>query len=121
MTNVLGQNHRGNLLAEMTFPATIMTDQESTAPTSLVHAENRFGQSVDANANSTELLHRLSDLVDGFVRLSHSSTPLPVNIENPDGWSIFECAHAMLSVAEAHGDVQLQYASSDAPTCLPKY
>ena len=119
MTNALGQNHRGNLLAEMTFPVPIMTDQESTAST--FHVENRFGQSVDANANSTELLHRLSNLVDEFVRLSHSSTPLPVDIENPDRWSIFECAHAMLLVAEAHGDIQLQYASSDVPTCLPKY
>ena len=121
MTNALGQHNSGNLLAEMTFPATSMTDQESTASTSLINTENRFGQSVDANANSTELLDRLSDLVDGFVRLSHPSTPLPVNIENPDGWSIFECVHAMLSVAEAHGDVQLQYPPSDAPTCFPKY
>jgi dTDP-glucose 4,6-dehydratase len=43
----------------------------------------------------------VSDLIDGILRLSRSHEHLPVNIGNPDEWTILECAHEILSVTGA--------------------
>ncbi len=40
----------------------------------------------------------VSDLIDGIVRLSRSEEHLPVNIGNPDEWTILECAKEVLAV-----------------------
>jgi dTDP-glucose 4,6-dehydratase len=40
----------------------------------------------------------VSDLIDGIVRLAWSKEHLPVNIGNPDEWTIAECAHEVLAV-----------------------
>lgn len=120
MANALGQHNSGNLEMEMSFPARTMLDGESAASTPRIHADDRFSQSIDTSTNSAELLHRLSELVDGFVRLSLPCPSVPANIENSDGWSIFECAHAMLSVAGAHGNIQFQPLTEGVSTCFPK-
>lgn len=40
----------------------------------------------------------VSDLIEGIVRLSRSKEHLPVNIGNPEEWTIQECALEVLSV-----------------------
>jgi dTDP-glucose 4,6-dehydratase len=40
----------------------------------------------------------VSDLIDGIVRLAWSQEHLPVNIGNPDEWTIAECAREVLAV-----------------------
>lgn len=40
----------------------------------------------------------VSDEIDGFLRLARSSEHLPVNIGNPNEWTILECAKAVLRV-----------------------
>jgi dTDP-glucose 4,6-dehydratase len=40
----------------------------------------------------------VSDLIDGILRLAFSSEPMPVNIGNPDEWTILECAKEVLAV-----------------------
>src|SRR5258708_35035338 len=40
----------------------------------------------------------VSDLIDGILRLSRSNEHLPVNIGNPDEWTILECAREVLAV-----------------------
>ena len=120
MANALGQHNSGNPEMEMTFPAKTMLDRESAASTPWILADDRFSRSVDTSTNSAELLHRLSELVDGFVRLSRPCPSVPANTENSEGWSIFECAHAMLSVAGAHGNIQFQHSTEGVSTCFPK-
>ncbi len=40
----------------------------------------------------------VSDEIDGIVRLSRAEEHLPVNIGNPDEWTVLECARAVLRV-----------------------
>ena len=47
----------------------------------------------------------VSDLIDGIVRLSRSNEHLPVNIGNPDEWTILECAREVLAVTGSHSEI----------------
>jgi dTDP-glucose 4,6-dehydratase len=47
----------------------------------------------------------VSDLIDGIMRLSESEEHLPVNIGNPDEWTIQECAQAILEVTESSSTI----------------
>ncbi len=44
-----------------------------------------------------------SDLIDGIVRLSKSDEHLPVNIGNPDEWTILECAREVQALIGSQG------------------
>lgn len=74
MVNALGQHHIGNLEMEMTLSARTTLDRASAAGAP-------SAQSVDTGATSVDLLRRLAELVDGFVRLSRFGAALPENIE----------------------------------------
>ena len=58
----------------------------------------------------------VSDLIDGILRLSRSSEHLPVNIGNPDEWTILECAHEVLSVTGAGTQIIFKPLPQDDPT-----
>jgi dTDP-glucose 4,6-dehydratase len=58
----------------------------------------------------------VSDLIDGILRLSRSNEHLPVNIGNPDEWTILECAREILSVTGAGTEIHFQPLPQDDPT-----
>jgi dTDP-glucose 4,6-dehydratase len=58
----------------------------------------------------------VSDLIDGIVRLSRSSEHLPVNIGNPNEWTILECAKEVLSVTGSKSEIALKPLPQDDPT-----
>ncbi len=58
----------------------------------------------------------VSDLIDGIVRLSKSSEHLPVNIGNPEEWTILECAREVLAVTGAHSRIIFEPLPQDDPT-----
>jgi dTDP-glucose 4,6-dehydratase len=58
----------------------------------------------------------VSDLIDGIVRLSRSREHLPVNIGNPDEWTILECAREILAVTGAKTDILFRPLPQDDPT-----
>lgn len=58
----------------------------------------------------------VSDLIDGILRLSRSNEHLPVNIGNPDEWTILECAHEVLSVTGAGTEIIFKPLPQDDPT-----
>jgi dTDP-glucose 4,6-dehydratase len=58
----------------------------------------------------------VSDLIDGIVRLSRSAEHLPVNIGNPDEWTILECAHEILAVTGAKSEILFKPLPQDDPT-----
>ncbi len=58
----------------------------------------------------------VSDLIDGVLRLSRSSEHLPVNIGNPDEWTILECAHEVLAVTGANTGILFHPLPQDDPT-----
>jgi dTDP-glucose 4,6-dehydratase len=58
----------------------------------------------------------VSDLIDGIVRLARSEEHLPVNIGNPDEWTILECAHEILAVTAAKSEILFHALPQDDPT-----
>ena len=58
----------------------------------------------------------VSDLIDGIVRLSRSEEHLPVNIGNPNEWTILECAKEVLSVTSSKSEIALKPLPQDDPT-----
>ena len=58
----------------------------------------------------------VSDLIDGIVRLARSSEHLPVNIGNPDEWTILECAQEVLAVTGSKARIVNNPLPEDDPT-----
>jgi dTDP-glucose 4,6-dehydratase len=58
----------------------------------------------------------VSDLIDGIVRLSRSTEHLPVNIGNPDEWTILECAREILAITGASSEILFKPLPQDDPT-----
>ncbi len=58
----------------------------------------------------------VSDLIDGIVRLSRSEEHLPVNIGNPDEWTIVECAKEVLAVTGSKSEIVARPLPQDDPT-----
>jgi dTDP-glucose 4,6-dehydratase len=57
----------------------------------------------------------VSDLIDGIVRLAQSDEHLPVNIGNPNEFTILECAHAVLEVTGSASEIQYRKLPEDDP------
>ncbi len=58
----------------------------------------------------------VSDLIDGILRLSRSSEHLPVNIGNPEEWTILECAREVLDVTGSTSEILFEPLPQDDPT-----
>jgi len=57
----------------------------------------------------------VSDEIDGFVRLSKSDEHLPVNIGNPNEFTILECAQMVLKVTESKSQIRHEPLPQDDP------
>jgi dTDP-glucose 4,6-dehydratase len=58
----------------------------------------------------------VDDLIDGIVRLAGSDEHLPVNIGNPDEFTILECAQAVLEVTGSKSRLVFEPLPQDDPT-----
>jgi dTDP-glucose 4,6-dehydratase len=58
----------------------------------------------------------VSDLIDGIIRLSRSTEHLPINIGNPDEWTILECAREILEVTGSESKILFKPLPQDDPT-----
>src|SRR3981189_1701408 len=58
----------------------------------------------------------VSDLTEGIVRLSRTEEHLPVNIGNPNEWTILECAREVLAVTGPKTDILFLPLPQDDPT-----
>lgn len=57
----------------------------------------------------------VSDEIDGILRLSRSDEPEPVNIGNPDEFTILECAELVLKVTGSRSKLRFEPAVIDDP------
>jgi dTDP-glucose 4,6-dehydratase len=57
----------------------------------------------------------VSDLIDGILLLSRSDEHFPVNIGNPDEWTILECAREVLAVTGSKSEILFQPLPEDDP------
>ncbi len=58
----------------------------------------------------------VDDLIDGIVRLSRSDEHYPVNIGNPEEFTILECAQAVLEVTGSKRELRFVDLPEDDPT-----
>lgn len=58
----------------------------------------------------------VDDLIEGIVRLSRSNEHMPVNIGNPDEFTILECAQTVLEVAGSKSELRFEPLPKDDPT-----
>jgi dTDP-glucose 4,6-dehydratase len=58
----------------------------------------------------------VSDLIEGILALADSGEHLPVNIGNPEEWTILECALEILKVTGANQNIVFKPLPQDDPT-----
>ena len=58
----------------------------------------------------------VSDLIEGILLLARSREHLPVNIGNPDEWTILECAREIIALTGTPADIHFQSLPIDDPT-----
>jgi dTDP-glucose 4,6-dehydratase len=58
----------------------------------------------------------VDDLIDGILRLSRSDEHLPVNLGNPNEFTILECARAILEVTGSKSELRFGALPEDDPT-----
>jgi dTDP-glucose 4,6-dehydratase len=70
---------------------------------------------VYGNGNQTRSFCYVSDEIDGFLRLSKSDEHLPVNIGNPNEFTILECAQMVLKVTGSKSQIVYEPLPQDDP------
>ena len=70
---------------------------------------------VYGDGSQTRSFCYVSDEIDGILRLAHSSEHMPVNIGNPDEFTILECAQRVLEVTGSKSKITYQELPADDP------
>jgi dTDP-glucose 4,6-dehydratase len=70
---------------------------------------------VYGNGSQTRSFCYVSDEIDGFLRLSKSDEHLPVNIGNPNEFTILECAQLVLKVTGSKSKIAYEPLPQDDP------
>jgi dTDP-glucose 4,6-dehydratase len=70
---------------------------------------------VYGNGQQTRSFCYVSDEIDGFMRLAKSAEPLPVNIGNPNEFTILECARLVLKVVGSNSKIRYEDLPQDDP------
>lgn len=71
---------------------------------------------VYGDGSQTRSFCYVSDLIEGILLLARSREHLPVNIGNPDEWTILECAEEVLAVTGAKTEIVSKPLPQDDPT-----
>jgi dTDP-glucose 4,6-dehydratase len=58
----------------------------------------------------------VDDLIEGILRLARSNEHMPVNIGNPNEFTILECAQAVIEVTRSKSELQFEPLPQDDPT-----
>jgi dTDP-glucose 4,6-dehydratase len=70
---------------------------------------------VYGNGSQTRSFCYVSDEIDGFIRLSKSEEHLPVNIGNPNEFTILECAERVIKVTGSKSKIAHEPLPQDDP------
>jgi len=71
---------------------------------------------VYGDGSQTRSFCYVSDLIEGILRLAKSGEHAPVNIGNPDEWTILECAEAVQALVGSHCRIEFRPLPEDDPT-----
>lgn len=81
----------------------------------MIQALKGEGLTVYGEGEQTRSFCYVSDEVEGILRLSRSDEHYPVNIGNPQEWTILECAKAVLRVTESASKIVYRPLPQDDP------
>jgi len=84
----------------------------SNLMTQALHGEDL---TIYGDGTQTRSFCYVSDEVDGILRLARSSEHLPVNIGNPEEWTILECAREVLAVTGSASRIRFEPLPIDDP------
>jgi dTDP-glucose 4,6-dehydratase len=70
---------------------------------------------VYGSGNQTRSFCYVDDLVEGILRLSRSSEHLPVNLGNPNEFTVLECAQAVLEATGSKSELRFEPLPEDDP------
>ncbi len=70
---------------------------------------------VYGNGQQTRSFCYVSDEIDGFLRLAKSDEHLPVNIGNPNEFTILECAQLVLKITGSKSKIAYEPLPQDDP------
>ncbi len=71
---------------------------------------------VYGDGSQTRSFCYIDDLIEGILRLSRSTEHLPVNIGNPNEFTILECAQAVIEVTRSKSELRFETLPQDDPT-----
>jgi dTDP-glucose 4,6-dehydratase len=72
--------------------------------------------SVFGDGSQTRSFCYVDDLIDGILRLVNSEEHMPVNIGNPDEFTILECAHQVIELTGSRSEICYLPMPQDDPT-----
>ena len=98
-----------------TFGPRMRVDDGRAVPNFIAQALRNADITVHGDGNQTRSFCYISDLVDGIVRLMHSSTNDPVNIGNPSEMSIKQIAEQIISAVNSSSKIVYQPLPVDDP------
>jgi dTDP-glucose 4,6-dehydratase len=70
---------------------------------------------VYGDGSQTRSFCYVSDEIDGFLRLAKSDEPLPVNIGNPDEFTVLQCAQRVIAVTGSKSKIRHEPLPQDDP------
>jgi dTDP-glucose 4,6-dehydratase len=70
---------------------------------------------VYGDGSQTRSFCYVSDLIDGILRLSESDEHLPVNIGNPQEWTVLDCAREVIAVTGSTSRLRFEPLPQDDP------
>jgi dTDP-glucose 4,6-dehydratase len=85
----------------------------SNLMTQALHGEDL---TIYGDGRQTRSFCYVSDEIDGILRLARSEEHLPVNIGNPEEWTILECAQEILAVTGSRSSIRFEPLPEDDPT-----
>jgi dTDP-glucose 4,6-dehydratase len=98
-----------------TYGPRMQLNDGRVVPTFMKQALRGEDLTVYGDGSQTRSFCYVSDEIDGFVRLSKSAEHLPVNIGNPEEFTILECAERVLAVTESKSKIRHEPLPQDDP------
>ena len=103
------------VLAKNTYGSRMRSHDGRAIPTFLRQALTDRPLTVFGEGRQTRSFCYVSDLIDGMIRLAESGYHLPVNIGNPDEFTLLELAQAVIDVTGSKSQIVFEALPTDDP------
>src|SRR5579863_6124672 len=98
-----------------TYGSRMQLNDGRVVPNFMKQALREEDLTVYGNGSQTRSFCYVSDEIDGFLRLAKSDEHLPVNIGNPDEFTILECAQQVLKITGSKSKIRHEPLPQDDP------